>query len=81
MQMPTVTVIQVLQRSGPHEGPFRLLDLCRFQMFSFPPLPASVALYTADYFRIFYSPYLKRSPIQTRDVRESPGDFRLDWQF
>jgi hypothetical protein len=56
MQMPTVMVMQVSQRSGLHEGPLRLLDLCPFQIFSFPPLLAFVALYTADYFRIFYSP-------------------------
>jgi hypothetical protein len=53
MQMATVMVMQVSQRSGPHEGPLRLLDLRRFRSFSFPPLLACVALYTADYFRIF----------------------------
>lgn len=56
MQMPIVMVMQVSLRSGPHEGRLRLLDLCPFQIFSFPPLLASVALYTADYFRIFYPP-------------------------
>jgi hypothetical protein len=75
MEMATVMVIQVSQRSGPHEKPFHLLDICSFSKILIPSFTGQCRLIYSGLLPHFLFTLVNVFYFPKREM--SVGDLRL----